>query len=84
VEYDERRPHSALAYQTPAEFACRSKFGLLSALLPSKLAKSNRTSFYSINQPAELHLYLSSVWGQATSVSAVSWDSMETHRSRIR
>jgi transposase InsO family protein len=58
VEYNERRPHSALAYQTPAEFAQRSKFGLLpaSGLLPSKLAKINRTRFYPINQPAELHL----------------------------
>jgi transposase InsO family protein len=58
VEYNERRPHSSLAYQTPAEFESRSKFGLLpaSGLLPSKLAKINRTSFHQINQPAELHL----------------------------
>lgn len=58
VEYNERRPHSALDYQTPGEFARRSKFGLLpaSGLLPSKLAKINRTRFYPINQPAELHL----------------------------
>jgi transposase InsO family protein len=57
VEYNECRPHSSLGYQTPAEFARGSKFGLLpaSGLLPSKLAKINQTRFYSINQPAELH-----------------------------
>ena len=44
VEYTERRPHSSLGYQTPGEFARRSKFGLLpaSGLLPSKLAKINQ------------------------------------------
>ena len=31
VEYNEYRPHSSLAYQTPGEFARRSKFGLLPA-----------------------------------------------------
>jgi putative transposase len=58
LEYNERRPHSSLGYQTPQEYARgASKFGLLpaSGLLPSKLAKINRTSFYPINQPAELH-----------------------------
>lgn len=62
VEYNERRPHSSLGYRTPEEFARgASKFGLLPVrqlpdLLPSKLAKINRTRFYPINQPAELHL----------------------------
>ena len=58
VEYNEDRPHSSLGYQTPGEFARgASKFGLLpaSGLLPSKLAKINRISFYPIKQPAELH-----------------------------
>ena len=61
VEYNERRPLSALGYQTPGEFARRSKFGLLPVrqlpdLLPSKLAKINSNSFYAVKQPAELHL----------------------------
>lgn len=59
VEYNQDRPHSSLGYLTPEEFARgASKFGLLPAcgLLPPKLAKSNRTRFYPINQPAELHL----------------------------
>jgi len=58
VEYNEKRPHSSLGYQTPGEFARRSKFGLLPAygLLPPKLAKINPNSFYAVKQPAELHL----------------------------
>lgn len=61
VEYNEERPHSSLEDQTPEEFARRSKFGLLPVrqlpdLLPPKLAKIKRTSFYAVNQPAELHL----------------------------
>jgi putative transposase len=62
MEYNERRPHSSLAYRTPAEYARgASKFGLLPVrqlpdLLPPKLAKINRTSFYPVKQPAELHL----------------------------
>jgi transposase InsO family protein len=62
VEYNERRPHSSLGYRTPWEFARdASKFGLPPVrltpdLLPPKLAKINRTSFYPIKQPAELHL----------------------------
>jgi len=58
VEYNERRPHSSLDYQTPEEYARgASKFGLLpaSGLLPPKLAKNNQKSFYQTNQPAELH-----------------------------
>ena len=59
AEYNERRPHTSLGYQTPSEYAQRSKFLLLRAcgLLPQKLAE---TTFDPLNlikqQPAELHL----------------------------
>lgn len=58
VEYNEERPHSSLGYQTPREFARRSKFGLFPAygLLPSKLAKTTLNNQNLIKQtPAELH-----------------------------
>jgi len=57
IEYNEKRPHSSLAIQTPEEFARRSKFGLLPAygLLPPKFADINRTRFNGVKQPAELH-----------------------------
>jgi len=58
VEYNEDRPHSSLGNQTPGEFARRSEFGLLPAygLLPPKLVKIKRNSFYPMKQPVELHL----------------------------
>jgi transposase InsO family protein len=62
IEYNEHRPHSSLGYKTPGEFARgASKFALPPVprprdLLPPKLAKINRTRFYRIKQPAELHL----------------------------
>lgn len=58
LEYNERRPHSSLGYQTPREFALgASNFGLLPALRPpSAQTCYDQTSFDTITQPAELHL----------------------------
>jgi transposase InsO family protein len=58
VEYNEQRPHSALGYRTPGEFArqvCKFELQSTSGLLPFKLANGNGTRFYPIKQPAELH-----------------------------
>ena len=56
VDYNDRRPRSALSYQTPGEFArATPHFKRLPAcdFLASKLAMRNQNSFYPIKPPAE-------------------------------
>lgn len=60
MEYNEQRPHSSLGYQTPAEFAVAgaSNPGLQSpsGLLTTKVAITDKLSYHTTNQPAELQL----------------------------
>lgn len=60
MEYNEQRPHSSLGYQTPAQFAAAgaSNHGLQSpsGLLTPKVATTDKVSYHTTNQPAELQL----------------------------
>jgi putative transposase len=45
VEYNERRPHSALGYRTPSEYVRTERTGLMRAARPQTLRRSPRQAF---------------------------------------
>ena len=45
VEYNERRPHSALGYRTPSEYARAGRTGLMGAARPKTPRRSPRQAF---------------------------------------
>jgi Integrase core domain len=68
VEYNEKRPHSSLSYQTPEEFARRTKFGFLPASFRPNLPTSTARDLMESNNRQNYTFNLSSFWGQATTL----------------